>query len=204
MTRSRIEQAVSNNAIWCDTLCRAHGAPGVFYDAIWLNRSPVPRFYPNAITLSDRRDVHVQRTHLETLLALNLPASWGIKDSFCALDLTRLGFQLQFEATWLWRTPTRMTLDVKNDAAQWTVVQNESKLAQWEAAWSGDPVNASPRPQLRLFVPALLDEQDIAFIAAYQGERIVAGAIVNRAADVAGLTNFLRLRQIAPRSWLVA
>ena len=50
MTCSRVEQAARNNAVWCETICRVHGTPGEFHDTLWLNRHPVPRFYPNVVT----------------------------------------------------------------------------------------------------------------------------------------------------------
>ena len=52
MTYARVEQAARNNAVWCETVCRVHGTPGEFYNVLWLNRHPVPRFYPNVVTLS--------------------------------------------------------------------------------------------------------------------------------------------------------
>jgi len=48
MLDDRSVRAARNNAEWCDAVCRAHGNPGEFHDGIWLNRKPVPRFYPNA------------------------------------------------------------------------------------------------------------------------------------------------------------
>jgi hypothetical protein len=50
---ARAEQAARNNAIWCDTICRAHGVQGEFHGQLWLNRQPVPRFYPNAVTFAN-------------------------------------------------------------------------------------------------------------------------------------------------------
>ena len=189
MTLSRIGQAARNNAIWCDAVCRAHGTPGEFYDAVWINRHPVPRFYSNAVTLSDQRDVTTQLAHIQDLIVTGLPGSWSVKDSFCSLDLAELGFQLLFEATWLWRTPSPTVPHSANTRTRWTWVRSALELTQWETAWSGDPANSSSTRQPRLFVPALLADQSIAFIAAYQDEEIVAGAIANRTDDVVGLSN---------------
>lgn len=52
MTNKRINQVVRNNAVWCDTICQIHGKPGKFMDTIWVNQHEIPRFYPNAVTLS--------------------------------------------------------------------------------------------------------------------------------------------------------
>ena len=189
MTPSRTEQAARNNAIWCDTVCRTHGTPGEFYDALWMNRHPVPRFYSNVVTLSDQQAAATQLAHLRALVASGLPGSWSVKDRFCALDLTELGFQLLFEATWLWRAASPVASHSANTRTRWTWVESVSELAHWETVWRGDLANTSSTPQPRLFLPALLVVQDVAFLAAYQDEAIVAGAIVNRTDEVVGLSN---------------
>jgi hypothetical protein len=189
MTPTRIEQAARNNAIWCDTVCSAHGTPGVFYDALWLNRKPVPRFYPNVVTLTDQQDTATQISYIQTLATSNLRRGWGIKDSFSTLALADLGFQLLFEATWLWLSPFTITTYLPDPRIRWSLVKGASELVEWETAWSRDTGNGSSRQQPRLFVPTLLADQNIAFIAAYHGEKIVAGAIANRTGDVVGLSN---------------
>ncbi len=189
MTPSRIEQAARNNAIWCDTVCRAHGTPGEFYDALWINRYPVPRFYSNAVSLSGQRDSAMQLTRIQALIDSGLPGSWSVKDSFCTLDLTELGFQVLFKATWLWRATAATKPHGANTGTRWTWVRSAPELAQWETAWSSEPANTSVALLPRVFVPALLADQNLAFIAAYQDAAIVAGAIANRTDDVVGLSN---------------
>ncbi len=184
----RVEKAARNNAVWCDTVCRAHGIPGEFHDAVWLNRHPVPRFYPNIVTLSQRGSA-AQLSQIRALVAADLPGGWGIKDSFDSLDLTPLGFQSAFEATWLWRAPSQPPHTREASDIRWTYIQAEPELARWEAAWTGDLANNSSTPQPHLFLPVLLANPDILFIAAYQNEKLVAGAIANRTDDVVGLSN---------------
>jgi hypothetical protein len=195
-------QAARNNAIWCDTVCRTHGIPGEFSDASWLNRHPVPRFYSNAIMLADQQAAATQLAHLRALLAAGPPGRWSVKDSFCALDLTALGFHLLFEATWLWRAASPIAPQRANTRTRWTWVSSASELAHWEAAWSRDLAKTSPTPQPRLFLPTLLADRGIAFLAAYQDDAIVAGAIANRTDEVVGLSNVFVL--LAERAWFWA
>lgn len=187
---SRLEQAAHNNAVWCDTVCRVHGTPGEFHNALWLNRHPVPRFYPNMVTLSTQEGTAVQLAHIDDLVATGLPGRWGVKDSFCSLDLAARGFQSLFEATWLWRAPLQ---SLPNRAAasdlHWTWIRSEPELAKWETAWSGSPANNPCTQQPRLFLPALLAHPEIVFIAAYQDQEVVAGAIAHQTDDVVGLSN---------------
>ncbi len=188
MTLSQVEQAARNNAIWCDTVCRAHGAAGEFQGDMWFNRNPVPRFYPNVVTLSNQRPVTAQLAHVQELIAAIRPDQWAIKDSFAALDLAPLGFQLYFEATWIWCAPSTPLPKAHDQDIQWVRLQDESELAQWESAWGGTNDNSSTQ-QPRLFLPVLLADPNVAFIAAYKGNAIIAGAIANRSDTVVGFSN---------------
>lgn len=200
MTLSRVEQAARNNAIWCDTMCRAHGAAGEFHEALWLNRNPAPRFYPNVVTLIEQRDVAAQLAQIQALAA-TFPGQWAIKDSFAELDLAALACQLYFEATWIWRTPSTPLAKVDHQGVQWVRLQDAAQLTQWESAWSGNPIGHSATPQPRLFLPALLADPNVAFIAAYQGSEIVAGAIANCTETVVGLSNLFALAADSVAFW---
>ncbi len=180
----RITQAVCNNALWCDTVCRAHDRPGEFLDAIWVNRHAAPRFYPNAVTLSAQGSA-AQLERLHELVETGIPGAWGVKDSFSTLDLAPLGFRLLFDAAWLWWPASRPAPQSGSAGARWARVQAPSELADWERTWSGAPHEQPPR----IFLPALLADADIAIVAAYRNERIVAGAIANRSGEVVGISN---------------
>ena len=189
MTSSRVEQAARNNAVWCETVCRVHGTPGEFHDALWLNRHPVPRFYPNVVTLSTQDGTAAQLANIQALVATGLPGRWGVKDSFCSLDLAARGFQPLFEAMWLWRAPFQPLPNRAASGLHWTWVQSAPELAKWEMAWSGSPANNPSTQQPHLFLPALLANPEIVFIVAYQDQELVAGAIANHTDDVVGLSN---------------
>jgi hypothetical protein len=201
MSLSRVEQAARNNAQWCDSMCRAHGSPGEFHEAVWLNRHPVPRFYPNLVTLCCQRAAATQLAHVLALVDSNLAGQWAVKDSFCELDLDAHGFQILFEASWLWREPSAPLPEGHDHGLEWVRLQDGSKLAKWERAWNGKPAKEAAI-QPRLFLPALLDDPNIAFIAAYRGDTIVAGAIANRSEAVAGLSNVFTLPEDSVSSWV--
>ncbi|MFN8444086.1 MAG: hypothetical protein U0175_25110 [Caldilineaceae bacterium] len=188
MTLSQVEQAARNNAIWCDTLCRVHGAAGEFHESIWLNRNRVPRFYPNVVTLVEQHHIAAQRAQIEKLAA-TFPGHWAVKDSFAELALSALAFELLFEATWIWHAPSAPLPKVDDQDVQWVRLEDAAQLTQWETAWSGNPIGQSATPQPPLFLPALLTNPNVAFVAAYQGSAIIAGAIANRTDTVVGLSN---------------
>ena len=54
---------------------------------MWVNAHEVPRFYPNAVTLTPGdAAVAGQLDNISILLQSNLPGRWAVKDSFMALD----------------------------------------------------------------------------------------------------------------------
>jgi len=163
MTSGKAEQAALNNAFWCDAVCRTHGIPGEFRDVAWVNTGQVPRFYPNVVTLAGVGQAVAHRKHMEEMLGAGRLVGAAIKDSFQTLELRQFGFKFLFEEQWIHRT---------------AVVPKPEP-----AAWSGSPDGAG------IFLPALLADKDVAIIAAYYEDRIVAGAVASRAAEAVGLSN---------------
>lgn len=196
---SREAQAALNNACWCEAVCRAHGIPGVFNDSIWLNRAVTPPFYPNAVTLTGPTDTAEQIKHIKDLLQAGIPGEWAVKDSFAALDLSPLGFRVLFEATWLWRSASASRLDLGGEGIQWVVVRDRTQLALWEAAWSGKTLSL-PDSQ-RTFLPQLINDLEILFIAGYQKQQIIAGGIANRTEGVVGISNVFCPARLETASW---
>jgi hypothetical protein len=96
-----LAQTAENNARWCDVICRAHGAPGELHEYLWLSRRPMPRFYPNVVTLSAEAGAAAQLAAVCELVDAGQLGSFAVKDSFASLDLAPLGFHVLFEATWL-------------------------------------------------------------------------------------------------------
>jgi len=150
---------------------------------MWINRERVPRFYPNAQTLTapGARQVGLIRE-----LIVQLPSAWAVKDSFASLDLAPLGFTLLFDAQWI-VLPQEKASMLESGELRWEIVRSEDFLAEWERAWcdaNGDTNTA------RVFLPVLLEKADVAIVAGFRGDRIVAGAIGNRSEEVVGWSNF--------------
>jgi hypothetical protein len=198
---SQVEQAAFNNAYWCNAVCRAHGIPGEFHKHMWLNRGQVPPFYPNVVTLSGNEGMVEQLTLIQELKGHNITGSLGVKDSFCTLDLAPSGFHLLFEAHWLWRAPSQPCTESAVPGIKWAVVGDQAELTRWELAWNNLTDHSSSVPLVRIFLPSLLTDTDIAFIAAYQNEDIVAGAIANRTSGVVGLSNVFVRHDDPTRFW---
>lgn len=179
-----ITGAARNNALWCNAVGRAHGAPGVFHDALWVNHGEMPRFYPHAVTLTPGGAAE-QLAHVAGLAVAR--ASFAVKDSFAALDLRPLGCDVLFEATWLARPAGAPPPAATGD--RWTTVGDAGELACWEAAWAGLPTGQSVPDAERIFPSALLAEPGVRFLAGRRGGAIVAVAVANETGSVTGLSN---------------
>lgn len=183
-----IEAAVRNNAAWVAAVHRAHGHVGETVATLWLTRGAALPFYPNAVTLAPHGAEEVIVV-LRRLTAAGQTTGWGVKDSYAALDLTLLGFRRLFSATWIYR-PAGAPNNADTAGLTWRRVATAAALAAWEQAWRGASADTPPP---RLFLPALLDDPDIVFLAGCVGEAVVAGTIANRtglgAQAVVGVSN---------------
>jgi hypothetical protein len=202
LSAEHLARAVHNNALWCDAICRSHGCPGEFLDDVWVNRHRAPPFYPNVVTLTGVQGSSAQLAAIHDLILGGIVKPWAVKDSFCTLDLAPLGFRVLFEATWIWRPPS-LVVPINMDIAgvHWAQVTQPPELVDWEAAWRGPVLDEPGVAPAHIFLPALLADPAIAFIAAYRDQRIVSGAIANRTGDVVGLSNVLAPAGDAMHFW---
>ena len=199
MTTREAALGARKNALWRDAVCRAHGRPGEFVAGLWLNRQPVPRFYSNAVTLSPK-DPAGQRAWVAHLTTRR--PSFSVKDSFAALDLSDLGFDVLFEATWLWHDPVRRTQEsATHQELSWSVVRDAAGLARWEAAWAGLHAGQAVPGSEHIFRRGLLHEPGMALLAGAREGQIVAVAAANQTGDVVGLSNVFALAVDAAAVW---
>lgn len=170
-----LEAAIANNVAWCALVCRMHGLQGRNVAGVWaVDRRP-PLYYPDAITLSP------SATPGDVLARVDPASGCAVKDSFATLDLEPYGFRVLFDATWFVVDRWRPSDD--GDLA-WGAVVDEDDLVAWVGAWSGGDESDSP------FAVGLLDEEGVTFLAARQGNEVVAGTIANVGpGDVVGIWN---------------
>ena len=159
-------------------MCFAHGTVGRFLVHTWVNAEPVPRFYPNVVTLTTGdADIAEQRQAVRILQKSHLPGRWAVKDSFRTLDIARLGFEVLLEAKWIRKAVPKAATMV-------------SGLA-WErvTAGSGD------------FPAALFSDDNFAMFAAKRDGAVVAGGTFYRADGVVGLSNVVAEFDDEPAVW---
>ena len=174
----RAVRAAANNAGWCQTVCRAHGIPGLLAGGLWQAAAPPPRFYPDAVTLVPGLD--------PAGVAAAVPARAGasVKDSFADLDLSGYGFDALLEAQWVWReagadVPVRLTVAPPPTRLHWTAVGSGEQLAEWGAA-SG---------QRDTFPPELLSDDGVRFLTARADSEVVGRAALCLGGGVVCVSN---------------
>ena len=169
-----VRTAARNNAEWCDTVCRLHGLMGTYHDGGWTVPRRSPPLLPDAVTVDRGAGIDA------ILAAIDISPGCALKDSFACLDLASEGFDVLFEAQWIYR-PANVPPPEPPAGMRWERVRDPAVLRGWERAWNQIPAG--------LFHPSLLEEDAVLVMAGYREKAIVAGAIANRGATAAGLTN---------------
>jgi hypothetical protein len=183
-----LDQAVLNNAQWCDAVCRAHAAPGHFASSAWINTNKTPPLYPNMVTIT-AHDVASQLKTVELLIEARSDFPHAVKDSFNNLDLEQLGFMQLFDAQWYARAPVPIPEYLLGNAGHWQCLSTEPELVAWEKAWrqAGEHEDIL---ETSMFPAKLLGDPGVIFLASKNANTISAGAIAYRASGVIGITNF--------------
>ena len=178
----RAVRAAANNAGWCQTVCRAHGIPGLLAGGLWQAAAATP-------VLPGRRHAGPgPGPWWDVAAAVPARAGASVKDSFADLDLGEYGFDALLEAQWVWReagadVPVRVTVAPPPKRLHWTAVGSGERLAEWGAA-SG---------QRDTFPPELLSDDGVRFLEARADSEVVGGivgrAALGPAAGVVGVSN---------------
>jgi hypothetical protein len=148
----------------------------------WLPRPAPPPLYPNLVTLDPEPGPALQA--VRELARAGPRPPWAVKDSFAVLPLAGEGFRPLLDAEWIVR-PVGGAAAPRPPSRRWIRVESEQELAAFEAAWGESAGKA------RVFLPALLRRPEIAFLAALDGEGLVAaGVVANRSERAVGVSNF--------------
>jgi hypothetical protein len=144
----------------------------------WVNAEPVPRFYPNAVTLTTgEADIVEQRQAVRILQKSNLPGRWAVKDSFNTLDIARLGFEVLFEANWIRKAEPKSGMMVSG--------------LSWERAKPGGDA----------FPASLFSDGNFAMFSGRRDGAVVAGGTLYSADGVVGISNVVADADEEPAVW---
>lgn len=184
--RNYLLAAAQNNALWCDAVCRAQGAPGEFRNALWLNRFGTPPYYPDVVTLAPEEAAPEQLKVIASLVGSPRGAGWAVKDSFRSLDLHPLGFAVLSDAEWILRLPTADDAQESTTGLQWKTVRSEADLLLWSRAWAGE---ATALETSQVFAASLISDTHVNFLFASASGTLLCGGVLNEGAGVVGLSN---------------
>lgn len=186
-----LQNAVLNNAQWCDAVCRLNKAPGTFLKDYWLNLKQVPEFYPNIITISPIAQKSRSVDELYSLINTN-KGSLSIKDSFAELDLKDQKFKKIFEGEWIGYEPTR----IDGVMTRWQRIHFPKRFDKWVENWKTQyKTNFSPFPA------QILKNEDIWICGEYSEERFVKGAILYIKDNTIGISNIFSSEPITHAFW---
>lgn len=171
--------AALDNAALCAAMWRAHGLDVERVDGCVACSGTPPRFYPNVVTVDPKIEPRDQLRSIAERTARACGAFF-VKDSYQALALDSLGFELLFDARWIHRAAG---FTAGAPRLNWRIVTDVEALGAWETAWSGGADEPS------LFLPAFLASPGITMLAGREGSKIVAGCIITATGPMAGISN---------------
>jgi hypothetical protein len=166
---ARLRAAVDASVCWYDELFALHGVAHRMADGLWWALGPPPPLHSAA------KSVQPWAPSQLTLRRVAPFAHCSVADSFGALELP--GFDLLFEARWLYREPPRMPPTPLPTG--WTPVRTAEELAEWTAHHDTTGV----------LLPGLLSRSDITILGLRVDQEFVAGAVVHGCHGVASLSN---------------
>jgi hypothetical protein len=163
----RLRRAIDANIGWCEDILALHGIGSVLEDGLWSALGPPPPLHPDAVTVEP--DVRVDQV-AGRLGGRNRAA---VKDSFATLDLSSIGMDVLFDATWIHREPAVPA------RTPWRTVSTAEGLAAWNAGWDTADV----------LLPPILELGHIAVLARAADSAIEAGAVARLGIGVVELSN---------------
>jgi hypothetical protein len=173
----RAIMAASNNADLYTAVFCAHGLEFTRKLYGFIGHDRPPPYYSNlSVSLPGHADTVTSELRA---LSEKIDAGIGVKDSFCELALEGNGFEVLFEASWIWRAPSR------DRAPGWVRIDSAAGLESWEAAWKQ---SGSPTPH-RMFPAALLERADTVFLGEVVDGAILGGCIATISDDCVGISN---------------
>lgn len=171
-----LQEAITNNAAWCDAIAKSHGMIANWGDAVWFSEHPMPRLYPNLITLSSGASVD---EHISTIDSA-APPGWGIKDSYKELTLIDRGFKAVFEAVWYCHLPNQQQSWPNANSPAVKYVTKQDTLDRWVTAW-GEGTG--------IFQPTLLENNDVTLVYTERNGAITGGLATNLSGKSVGISN---------------
>lgn len=176
----RIAQMAANNAAWINMAVSALGISGEFTPVLWQNVNDMPPIFPNADTLGGT--IAQKMSAIEQLVETRSGRVVAIKDSWAELDLSPLGFDILFEAHWLYRHPH--PLPIPQSDLDIEPITTADRLHDFALACNG------PDIPTEVYSPSLLNTPEITWLAGQKDRQIIAGVTAVKAEGLNGINNY--------------
>ncbi|MCB9457465.1 MAG: hypothetical protein H6671_15885 [Anaerolineaceae bacterium] len=173
-----VSRFAANNAAWIQAAVSALGLPGEFTPVLWQNHYDMPPIFPNADTLGGTESE--QLAAVSALIKRRPGRVTVVKDAWARLDLTPLGFEPLFEASWIYRHA--IPLVSPGAGLQPEHLTTAEGLRAFAAACNGEELAG-------VYSPKLLNRPDIAWIAAHREGNIIGGVTAFLAHGMNGINN---------------
>jgi len=132
---SPIEIAINNFVDHCQAIPNSLGSSGTQTPAFSTNQHTLNIPYPHGITVGDGSNSDTQFNQIRQLLAARPPnVSTSVVDSYSALDLTPLGFEILFETPWFYRLEGAAVPSRPVDVARVESVNTPQQLQEFDRA----------------------------------------------------------------------
>lgn len=177
-----LNTAIQNNIDWCVKVCETHGVGETRIKNVWAAVSKAPPYYPDIIT-SNRN-----ATAEEVMEFIDGRQIRSIKDSFAKIDMSAYGFQILFEAEWIYYPPGKGNTNV---SSPWQVIRLQKEFDVWtQASGLTDVIR-----------PELLKRKDVKFFIRRIGDKY-AGFSASSGYGVVGISNVFSEADMNGELWL--
>lgn len=180
--RARI--AANNNADLCSAIMKSHGIRFLRDEELYVSLDSPPPKYPWLITLLPQASARAKK------ICQTRPLG-AVKDSFSHLDCAEIGFEVMFEASWIWRNAEHSLLP-----QHWGRISNPQTLLEWHSGWSKD-ANASDL----IFPPECISDPSLVFLGRNGTNGVDAGCLANISNDAVGISNMFGINSGDPAVW---
>ncbi|GAB3758725.1 hypothetical protein [Microlunatus parietis] len=161
--------AIEASRAWYELTYGLHGIRHGVEDGLWIALDPPPPWHSGALTLRPGLSAAWVAEQLGPDFALS------VADAYADLDLSRYGFEVLFDATWI-HAPAPTAGPVPDG---WSVIDSAPALAEWSELH--DYRGVLTEPSLRL--------PDLRVLARRRGTMITAGAVLHRTGPVVAVSN---------------
>lgn len=166
----RLRCAVDASIGWYEDILASHGIGSVLESGLWSSLDEPPPWHSDAVV------VEPTVTADQILARLQDRPHAAVKDSFSRVDLSDEGWNLLFDATWIYRAGARSGT---SDERGWRAVTSAEELSVWNQRHDTTGV----------LLPGLLRRAHLRVLAKYAGDEMVGGAAARLSGGVVEVSN---------------